>query len=837
MKQIRIFAAMCAALILAGCNFPVQPPKAEGAAGAVVVRLAAPERTIMPSTPVFSRYALTVTEGGTAVAAERISGDVSSSTGVTISGIKPALALAVTVNAYASYPTGAESAAEEYLAATGSWSGTPKPGDTVTAAITLKPVPVAETASAGIFSYALTLPAAAQIATLQLGDDPAIDLLTTAASGLITKAPGYYPLKITLAQENPRRESVFFEYVHLYSGLESKLIKDFSAAVFADKVYVAGLASMTEDGNGTVAAYTAYVGAGDPGNVPVVGMDGVTPASAAVASGKWHLVLPPAAVGQTIIIVLTDTNTTTAAYYSGLTLATAALPIQGIAGLSFPVGDGAPYSSNDLTQLAAAITAAGDAADDYTLVSFGLAVPRNEKWVNQTTVDTLGTAKTAAQTFYDGISAGTTHGDVVDQIELLETAIDTFHAAAVNGFGYQLVTVPAGKFQRDSGAASVITIGSDYLVSTWEVTQELYYAVTGVQPASQVATGALIPVARMGSFKALAFLNKLSLLMGLDPVYTMRNLNANGTLASGYMDNAAWLSFDFSTAMTSDNFRDSWMNNVSCDFTKNGYRLPTEMEWMWAAMGADKTIADMQNGVNISGYAKGYAGGPASGDESALFDHAWVQGNSGGAPHAVGGKLPNELGLYDMSGNVAEYCWDWENNGTNGSYAWTAPATDPTGDAARRQRKVSRGGDWKNDPGTSGYRYRLASRVGSFIQTEYDDVGFRLVRNDPDAASAQTPDMAVTVTVTFTAPADETITLSDVSGTPVSWAANTQLTVTVTETFTSYQWYLDGAVLSGQTGNSVTLSARSLRAGAHDLSLRISKDGVRYSKTLTFTVQ
>lgn len=80
---------------------------------------------------------------------------------------------------------------------------------------------------------------------------------------------------------------------------------------------------------------------------------------------------------------------------------------------------------------------------------------------------------------------------------------------------------------------------------------------------------------------------------------------------------------------------------------------------MWAAMGATKDAQNgaMSGGINVSGYSKDYAG-QGYGTGSSADDYAWHEDNSDGQTHPVGEKLPNELGFYDMSGNVWEWCFD-----------------------------------------------------------------------------------------------------------------------------------------------------------------------------------
>jgi formylglycine-generating enzyme required for sulfatase activity len=84
------------------------------------------------------------------------------------------------------------------------------------------------------------------------------------------------------------------------------------------------------------------------------------------------------------------------------------------------------------------------------------------------------------------------------------------------------------------------------------------------------------------------------------------------------------------------------------DYDADGYRLPTDEEWLWAAIGANKT-----GPVNETGYSKYYSGGFPDGIQGGEY-YQWILSNAGEVTHEVGGLFPNELGIYDMSGNVSE---------------------------------------------------------------------------------------------------------------------------------------------------------------------------------------
>lgn len=133
------------------------------------------------------------------------------------------------------------------------------------------------------------------------------------------------------------------------------------------------------------------------------------------------------------------------------------------------------------------------------------------------------------------------------------------------------------------------------------------------------------------------------------------------------------------------------------ELTGENFRLPTEAEWEFAAKGGIKSKGYIYSGSNTIG------------------DVAWYDGNSGNKTHAVGTKTPNELGIYDMTGNVNEWCQDWY--GSYSSSAQTNPA-----DPASGSDRVSRGGSWFNDA----TRCPTASRFYPAPRSTAANLGFRL---------------------------------------------------------------------------------------------------------------
>jgi len=233
-----------------------------------------------------------------------------------------------------------------------------------------------------------------------------------------------------------------------------------------------------------------------------------------------------------------------------------------------------------------------------------------------------------------------------------------------------LKAVQGGTFTKGTANMTV----SSFRMSQHEVTGDQYAAVMGVSDPSHFASVLNNPVELVTWYDAIEFCNKLSSNEGLTPVYTISGRSP----ATGY---------PIITAA------------VSVDWSANGYRLPTETEWQFAARG----------GNSSNNYT--YAG------SNTINSVAWYSTNSGSTTHTVGGKTANELELYDMSGNVWEWCWDFY-----GSYPGTAQ-TDYRGEASGSSR-VCRGGSWGVDESFCTTAYRL----GNFGNKQYNSIGFRVVR-------------------------------------------------------------------------------------------------------------
>jgi formylglycine-generating enzyme required for sulfatase activity len=203
--------------------------------------------------------------------------------------------------------------------------------------------------------------------------------------------------------------------------------------------------------------------------------------------------------------------------------------------------------------------------------------------------------------------------------------------------------VPWGTFQRDADSRNLSFV-SGFWMSKHLVTRQQFSTVMGTDPSSTGhSTGMTDPIQNLNWYQAIAFCNKLSLLEGLVPAYTVDGVNFTTLIYSAIpiTNNSSW-------------------NAVSLVDGANGYRLPTVMEWMWAGIGAtsDGLASNMVDGINRGGYLKNYPGSSEpNGAYTNIGNYSWTP-SVPLTTHPVGGKLPNELGLFDMGGNTGMWMWD-----------------------------------------------------------------------------------------------------------------------------------------------------------------------------------
>ncbi|MCX6152761.1 MAG: formylglycine-generating enzyme family protein [Candidatus Kapabacteria bacterium] len=215
------------------------------------------------------------------------------------------------------------------------------------------------------------------------------------------------------------------------------------------------------------------------------------------------------------------------------------------------------------------------------------------------------------------------------------------------------VLIPAGTFQMGNTGFSgdlsnetpvhKVIISRAFYIGKYKVTQGLWKSVMGNNPSD--FKGDNRPVEHINWFEAIEFCNKKSKIDGFSPCYTINGIN------------------------------------VTCDWNANGWRLPTEAESEYTCKGGTST--DFYSGnMRIGLYSLA---------DTNLDKIGWYFNNSYSTTHPCGLKLPNNFGVYDMTGNVDEWCWDWwgfYNSGT---------VYDPKGPNGG-VNKILRGGTWYDNP-------------------------------------------------------------------------------------------------------------------------------------------
>lgn len=258
-------------------------------------------------------------------------------------------------------------------------------------------------------------------------------------------------------------------------------------------------------------------------------------------------------------------------------------------------------------------------------------------------------------------------------------------SVVVTKSGIEMVQLPGGPFMMgtsegtpEEGPPHKVTL-SPFLMDKFEVTHEMFAKVQLPDP-SHWQDNPKTPVERVRWRDAKAYCNERSRLEGLTPCYNEKTTE--------------------------------W----DCDYTANGYRLPTEAEWEYAARASSETPYDF-------------------GSADKLKEFAWFADNAEQKTHPVGQKKPNAWGLFDMYGNVSEWCEDVY----SATYYKESPERDPTGppNPGHDVKRVMRGGNWNTGPEPCRATYRQGQRTGNTDACFATDFcGFRCVRRASPAEIA-----------------------------------------------------------------------------------------------------
>jgi len=239
-----------------------------------------------------------------------------------------------------------------------------------------------------------------------------------------------------------------------------------------------------------------------------------------------------------------------------------------------------------------------------------------------------------------------------------------------------------GRYDNE-GPQHQVTVSGFYM-GKYEVTQKEYEEVMEANPSH--FTGDNLPVENISWYDAVEYCNRRSQEEGLTPAYTI-NMNQRDANNTNSYDEVKWTV--------------TWNRNA------NGYRLPTEAEWEYACRAG--TTTPFSTGNNITTSQANYDGNyPYNNNAKGTYREKTTP---------VGSFAPNPWGLYDMHGNVWEWCWDWYRD-----YS-TDALTDPTGPISGDFR-VQRGGSWGSN----------ASYARSVVRSSHNPIyrfyyyGFRLVR-------------------------------------------------------------------------------------------------------------